>query len=83
MVTVIAEELQLIKPRIEVMIAEYNAKYEPRLFKKDIAAHLEISPQYLTKLLKGTAKDLNTEKLFKLANLLKCSVDDLYEYREE
>lgn len=83
MATDFAEELTLLLPRIETAIARYNDTHETKLKKKDIAAHLGITNQYLSSLLKGDAKNPGAELLFKMAKLLECKVDDLYEYKED
>jgi len=80
--TIPLEEMTLLKPRINLLIAEYEDKHG-RVKRKDIAEKIGITPQYLTTLASGKVKAPNTEVLFKLAAFLGVKVDDLFEYKED
>jgi DNA-binding Xre family transcriptional regulator len=82
-VTKIAEDLQMpLKCLIQQRIFEYEARVGERFIKKDAAAKLGMMPQQFSALVTGKAYT-TAEKMFKLADMLGCKVDDLYEYIEE
>lgn len=68
-----------LKPRFEKAIAEYTIKHE-KIKKKDIAERAGITQQYLSEIIAGRAKNVDTEILFKIAEILDCTVNDLYEW---
>lgn len=72
----------MLIPRIEEAIARYTLKHG-KIKKKDIANDIGIKQQYLTEIISGRIKNVDTEVLYKLAKRLECTVDDLYEYKEE
>lgn len=72
-----------LKPRFEIVIAEYTIKCGKKIKKKEIAEKVEITQQYLSEIIAGRTKNVDTETLFKLARVLDCRVDDLYELIEE
>ena len=73
----------MLKPLIKIVVAEYETKHETKFIRKEAAAKLGISPQYLSDIIAGRKKNVDAEILFGLANMLECKVDDLYIYEEE
>lgn len=66
----------MLKPRIRIRLAELNKK------QSDIYRELGVTPQQFSNWVKGDAAPyLNTA--FKLAKMLDCKVDDLWDYKEE
>lgn len=80
--TPIPEDCLMLKSLIRLRIAEYEVRTGKRFKKKDAAAKLDMSPQHFSAIING-AQQTTPEKLFMLAQLLECKVDDLYEYKEE
>lgn len=81
MVTNVAEELLVLKSHIKLKIAEYELRTGNKFINKKAADKLDMLPQHFSALVNG--KVLTTvEKTFKLATLLECKVDDLYEYHD-
>lgn len=83
MVTNVAEDLSMpLKSNIEIRIAEYKKRTGNKFIKKDAAAQLNMNPTSFSALVAG--REFTTaEKMFKLARMLECKVDDLYDYEEE
>ncbi|CAN7362439.1 XRE family transcriptional regulator [Paenibacillus sp. LjRoot56] len=81
MVTNVVEELIVLKSRIKLKIAEYELRTGNKFINKNAADKLDMLPQHFSALVNG--KVLTTvEKTFKLAILLDCKVDDLYEFED-
>ncbi|WP_407268987.1 helix-turn-helix transcriptional regulator [Radiobacillus sp. PE A8.2] len=66
----------VLKPKIRVRLAELEKK------QSDIYTKLEVSPQQFSNWVKGHSAPY-LETAFKLAKILDCKVDDLWEYKEE
>lgn len=81
-VTIHSEDLQMpLKSKIQQRIFEYEARTGERFVKKHAAKKLDMMPQQFSTLVTGNAFT-TAEKMFKLARMLDCKVDDLYEYEE-
>jgi len=66
----------VLKPHIKVKLAELEKK------QVDVAGDLNIKQQRLSNWVRGRGyPDLN--EAFRLAKYLDCTVDDLWEYKEE
>jgi plasmid maintenance system antidote protein VapI len=81
-VTIQVEDSIMLKSRIKIMIAEYELRTGTKFVKMNAADKLGMMPQQFSALLAGRAFT-TAEKMFILANMLGCKVDDLYEYEEE
>ena len=66
----------MLKPKIRIRLAELEKK------QSDIYRELKVSPQQFSNWVKGDSNPY-LEKAFKLARLLDCKVDDLWEYEED
>ncbi|WP_121605294.1 helix-turn-helix transcriptional regulator [Virgibacillus sp. Bac332] len=65
----------MLKPRIRIRLAELDKK------QSDIYKDLGVSPQQFSNWVKGDSSPY-LETAFKLARMLDCKVDDLWEYKE-
>lgn len=70
-----------LKSKIQQRIYEYEARTGKRFVKKEAAKKLDMLPQQFSALIAGRVHT-TTEKTFKLAQMLECSVNDLYMYEE-
>ncbi|MCI3922421.1 helix-turn-helix transcriptional regulator [Paenibacillus sp. TRM 82003] len=82
MATNVAEVNELLKSQIKIRIAEYEIKTGDKFVKKDAAKALGMNPQNFSSLVAGTVYT-TAEKMFKLARMLNCKVDDLYILEDE
>lgn len=82
MATNVAEESQMLKSLIKIRIAEYETRTGKRFIKKHAAEALKMLPQNFSSLVAGDTFT-TAEKMFKLAKMLECKVDGLYELIEE
>lgn len=75
-IIVSSEEIRVLKPRIRVKIAELDKK------QVDIAKQLGVKQQRLSNWVNGTGFP-NLNEAFKLARYFECSVDELWDYKED
>lgn len=66
----------MLKPKIRIRLAELEKK------QSDIYRQLGVTPQQFSNWVKGNSAPY-LEMAFKLAILLDCKVDDLWEYKED
>lgn len=66
----------MLKPRIRIRLAELEKK------QSEIYKQLNVTPQQFSNWVQGTSAP-RLDMAFKLARLLDCKVDDLWEYKEE
>lgn len=79
----ITEESQMpLKPLIKLRIAEYEARENKKFNREEAKEKLGLSYSHLAGVISGT-QQTTPERLFILADLLGCRVDDLYKYEEE
>lgn len=79
----ISEEIDVLNPRplIRLRLAEHEARTGIKYNNKQLADFLEVTEQHMSACTNGRAF-LRMDKAFKLAKMLGCKVDDLYEYEE-
>lgn len=83
MVTNVAGDLRMpLKSLIDLRISEYKVRTGKPFIKKEAAAKLNMTPQHFSALVAGK-EHTTAEKMFVLANMLECKVDDLYIYEED
>lgn len=70
-----------LKPLIRLRIEEYNAVHKPKFSRKKAAEDLGMSYSHFANVISGT-QQTTPEKLWMLAKMLECKVDDLYVYEE-
>lgn len=72
-----------LKPLIKLRIAEYELRTGKKFDRKEVAQKMKgLSQQHLSGVINGT-QQTTPERLFILADILGCKVDDLYTYEEE
>lgn len=76
------EELKMLRPRYHLKIAEYEERNRTKTTQRLLAEYLDVTPQHFNACVNGRAI-MRLDKAFKLARFLGCTVDDLYEYKEE
>lgn len=78
----VLEEIFMLRSQIKIRIAEYESRTGKRFIKKEAAEKLEMMPQQFSAVISG--KTFTTaEKMFILARMLECKVDDLYLFEED
>ena len=82
MVSTFTGDLSMLKSLIQIRITEFEHRTKKKFVKKDAAEKLGMMPQQFSALIKGKAFT-TAEKMFMLAEMLDCKVDDLYEYVKE
>jgi DNA-binding XRE family transcriptional regulator len=82
MATMLSEDLEMIKPRIKVVVAEYEVRSNRKVEYREIADSVGVSQQQFSSWVNGRSWP-RMDKAFKLAALLGCKVDDLYSYEGE
>lgn len=78
----LAEESWVIKSRIRLKIAEYEAQQGRKVEYKEIAEKVGVTQQQFSAWVHDRGWP-RMDKAFRLAKLLECRVDDLYQYEEE
>lgn len=78
----ISEEDTLLKPNIELRIAEYRSRTGHKIENQQLAEMLGITKHHFSACVNDRAY-LKMDKAFKLAKILGCKVDDLYVFEEE
>lgn len=66
----------MLKSKLKLRIVEKG------ILQKDLAERLGVSPQRLSMWVKGEANP-RAEMMFRIARELECSIEDIWEYREE
>ncbi|MCA1025692.1 helix-turn-helix domain-containing protein [Cytobacillus kochii] len=66
----------MLKPRIKVKLAELNKK------QKELCEELDVTKQTLNSWVNGRSMP-TLESAFKIAYILDCTVDELFEYIDE
>lgn len=79
--TIIAEELDVLKPRIKLVIAEIEHNTGRKLEHQKIAEDIGVTPQQFSAWVNNRGWP-RMDKAFKLAKYLGVRVDDLYQYVE-
>lgn len=74
-IIVCSGEVELLKPRIRVRLAELDLK------QSDIYNEFKVTQKQFSNWVTGTSAP-RLEQAFKLAKRLNCKVDDLWEYKE-
>lgn len=67
---------EVLKSKIRIRLAEMDKK------QKDFAKELGVTPQTLSGWVKVDGNKPSLEQAFKIAKVLDCTVDDLWEYKE-
>lgn len=75
----LTEERMPLKPLIRLRIEEYNSINKPKFSRSKAAEELGMSYSHLANVIAGT-QQTTPEKLWILAKMLGCKVDDLYVY---
>lgn len=70
------EEIELLKPKIKVRLAELELK------QTDLYMEFDVTQKQFSNWVTGTSAP-RLEIAFKLAKRLNCNVDDLWEYKED
>lgn len=80
--SMLAEELDVIRSRIKIIIAEYEIRTGKKVEHREIAALVGVTQQQFSAWVNDRGWP-RMDKAYKLAKLLGCKVDDLYIYEEE
>lgn len=78
----LTEERMPLKPLFRLRIEEYNAANKPKFNRSKAAEELGMSYSHLANVIAGT-QQTTPEKLWMIAKMLNCKVDDLYLFEEE
>lgn len=72
----------MLKSRIKLVVAEFEVKSKRKIEHRELAKELGISQQQFSSWVNNRSWP-RMDKAFKLAKMLGCKVDDLYEMFEE
>lgn len=71
-----------LKSLFKLRIAEYEVREGKKFDRKEAMSKTKLSAQHLSGVITGS-QQTTPERLWMLAELLGCKVDDLYSYKEE
>ncbi len=72
----------MLLPLFRLRIAEYEARLGRKVEHQEVAEKLNVTKQLFSSWVNGKVHP-RADKLFEIARVLGCKVDDLYEYRED